>query len=71
MSWRKQLWTKDFWGPVWRGGGLVSIGDFILPRKVMAPVVDEGRQAPRDSGATELCEEVALSSVLFFLTLLL
>lgn len=48
---------------------VISRGDFILPMKVMAPVMDEGRQAPRDSGTTVLCEEVALSSVLFFLTL--
>lgn len=32
--------------------------------KVMAPVMDEGRQAPRDFRTTVLSEEVALSSVL-------
>lgn len=34
--------------------------------KVMAPVMDEGRQAPRDFRTTVLSEEVALSSVLSY-----
>lgn len=71
MSRRKQVWVKDFWGPMWRGGGFISRGDFILLMKVMAPVIHEGRKAAKDSGTTVLSEEVTLSSVLFFLTFFL
>lgn len=52
---------------MWRGEepSLTSSGNFILQVKVVAPVMDDSRQALRHSGKATLPEQVSLSLVLF------